>query len=138
MEKRPFSDLSYQQFLNDEKLMGSRCKECGALFAPPRPICTACHGWEMAWVEMSGRGRLAGFTCIAVGPPFMIEEGYSRKNPYCSAVVELEKGVRVVARLEGVDTNHPERIRIGTPLKVAFLHRGEGENLRTFLAFKPL
>jgi uncharacterized OB-fold protein len=138
MQDRPFGDLSYQQSLNEDKLMGSRCKKCGALFAPPRPICTQCHGWEMEWVEMSGRGSLAAFTCIAVGTPFMVEEGYSRKNPYCSGVVELEEGVRVVARIQGVDTNHPETIRIGTPLNVEFLHRGEGENLRTFLAFRPL
>jgi uncharacterized OB-fold protein len=92
----------------------------------------------MEWAEMSGRGRLAAFTCIAIGPPFMVEEGYGRRNPYCSGVVELEEGVRVVARIEEVDTNQPEKIRIGTPLKVEFLHRGEGENLRTFLAFRPL
>jgi len=36
-----------------------------------------------------------------------------------------------------VNTNKPETIKIGTPLTVQFLHRGEGENLKTFLAFKP-
>ena len=87
---------------------------------------------------MKGKGKLAAFTCIAVGPPFMVAEGYDRKNPYCSGVVELEEGVRVVARIEGVDTNKPETIKIGTPVTVRFLHRGEGENLRTFLAFRPL
>jgi uncharacterized OB-fold protein len=138
MQDRPFSDLSYQQFLDEEKLMGSRCKKCGALFTPPRPICTECYGQEMEWAEMSGRGRLAAFTCIAVGPPFMMEEGYGRRNPYCCGVVELAEGVRVVARIEEVDANQPQTIRIGTPLKVEFLHRGEGENLRTFLAFRPL
>jgi len=138
MEERPFSDISYEQFLNEEKLMGSRCKKCGALFVPPRSICINCYSSEMEWVEMKGRGKLAAFTCIAVGPPFMIKEGYDRKHPYCSGVVELEEGTRTVARIEGVDTSKPETIKIGTPLTVEFLHRGEGENLRTFLAFKPL
>jgi hypothetical protein len=137
MEERPFSDISYEQFLNEEKLMGSRCKECGALYAPPRPICIKCYGTEMEWVQMKGKGRLAAFTCISVGPPFMIAEGYDRKNPYCSGVVELEEGVRVVARIEGFNTNKPETIKIGTPLTVEYLHRGEGENLTTFLAFRP-
>jgi len=138
MEERPFSDGSYEQFLNEERLMGSRCKKCGALFVPPRPICIKCHGNEMEWVEMKGKGRLVAFTSIAVGPPFMLEEGYDRKHHYCSGVVELEEGVRPVARIEGIDTNKPESIKIGTPLTVSFLHRGEGENERTFLAFKPL
>ena len=137
-EERPFSDISYQHFLNEDKLMGSECKKCGTLFAPPRPICIKCHSREMHWVEMKGKGKLTAFTCIAVGPPFMAAEGYDRKNPYVSGVVELEEGARVDARIEGVDGNKPEAIKIGTPLTVKFLHRGEGENLRTFLAFKPV
>lgn len=138
MQERPFSDISYEQFLNEEKLMGSRCQKCGSLFLPPRPICINCQSREMEWVEMKGKGKLVAFTCIAVGPPFMIKEGYDRKHPYCTGVVELEEGVRVVARIEGVDTTNPEGIKIGTPLTVEFLHRGEGEKRTTFLAFKPL
>ena len=138
MEERPFSDISYQQFLNEDKLMGSKCVKCGALYAPPRPICPRCHGSQMQWTAMKGRGSLAAFTSIAVGPPYMAQEGYDRKHPYISGVVGLEEGVRVDARIEGIDGSKPELIKIGTPLTVAFLHRGEGENLRTFLAFKPV
>jgi uncharacterized OB-fold protein len=92
----------------------------------------------MEWVEMRGKGNLVAFTCIAIGPPFMIKEGYDRKHPYVSGVVELEEGVKVVARIEGVDGSKPETIKIGTPLRVEFLHKGEGANSTTFLAFKPL
>jgi len=137
MDERPFSDISYQKFLDEDKLMGSKCVKCGARAAPPRPICPKCHGTDMQWVEMKGKGKLAAFTSISVGPPYMVEEGYDRKHPYISGVVELEEGVRVDARIEGIDGSKPEVIKIGTPLAVAFLHRGEGENLRTFLAFKP-
>ena len=45
---------------------------------------------------------------------------------------------RVVARIEGVDTRNPESIKVGTPMKVKFLHRGSAENARTFLAFEPV
>jgi len=138
MEERPFSDISYEQFLNEEKLMGSRCRTCGTLFVPPRPICIRCHGSEMAWAEMKGKGRLSAFTCIAVGPPFMVAEGYDRHHPYCSGVVELDEGVRVVARIEGVDAANPESIKVGIPLTVSFLHRGEEGGLRTYLAFQPM
>jgi uncharacterized OB-fold protein len=66
----------------------------------------------------------------------MIKEGYDRKRPYVSGVVELEEGVRVVARIEGVDGSKPETIKIGTPLKVEFLHRGEGDRIATFLGIQ--
>ena len=90
-EERPFSDYSYQQFLNEEKLMGSKCQKCGALYIPPRPICPKCYSSEMQWVEMKGKGKLAAFTCIAVGPPYMLKEGYDRKHPYISGVIVLEE-----------------------------------------------
>ena len=138
MEEKPFSDISYEKFLNEEKLVGSRCKKCGTLFAPPRSICINCYSTEMEWVEMKGKGKLAAFTCISVGPPFMIEEGYDRNHPYCSGLVRLDEGVKIDARIEGVDISKPETIKIGTPLTVEFLHRGEGERMETFLAFKPL
>ena len=138
MEVTPFNDISYERFLSKEKLMGSTCRKCGAFFVPPRAICIKCYSTEMEWIKMKGKGKLAAFTCIAIGPPFMAKEGYDRKHPYVSGVVELEEGVKVVARIEGVDGKKPETIKIGTPLQVEFLHRGEGENLTTFLTFRPL
>jgi uncharacterized OB-fold protein len=137
MEDRPFNDISYERFLSEDKLMGSRCQKCGSLFVPPRSICIKCHSPEMKWTEMRGKGRLAAFTSIAIGPPFMMSEGFDRKHPYVSGVVDLEEGARVVGRIEGVDGTRPETIRIGIPLKVEFLHRGEGANSTTFLAFRP-
>jgi scaffold protein (connect acetoacetyl-CoA thiolase and HMG-CoA synthase) len=137
MEDRPFSDVSYEQFLKEEKLMGSGCKACETLYVPPRPICIQCYGSEMDWVELRGDGRLAAFTCISVGPPFMIAKGYDRKNPYCSGVVELEEGARVDARIEGVDTQKPETIQMGIPLKVKFLHQEGAEEGKTVLMFEP-
>jgi uncharacterized OB-fold protein len=138
MEERPFSDISYELFLNDEKLMGSRCEQCGALYVPPRPICVKCRSDTMVWEEMTGAGKLAAFTCISIGPSFMLAEGYNRRNPYCSGVVELDEGPRVDARIEGVDPKNPETIKIGRPLSAKFLH-GQRENQPiTYLAFAPV
>ena len=138
MEERPFSDISYELFLNEERLMGSRCKACGAHYVPPRSVCINCYKPDMEWVEMQGKGKLAAFTCITIAPPFMIEQGYNRKNPYCSGVVELEEGGRVDARIEGVDCSRPEDIKIGMQLKVKYLHRQEGDKQETYLAFEPV
>jgi uncharacterized OB-fold protein len=92
----------------------------------------------MEWVETGGEGQLVAFTCISIGPPAMIEEGYDRNNPYCSGAVELTEGPRVVAQIEGVDTLHPETIKIGMPVKATFLHQGAGENRKTVLGFTPI
>ena len=134
---RPVNDHSFERFLGEEKLMGARCRSCGSLFVPPRALCPDCYGTGMEWERMQGTGTLAGFTSIAIGPRFMSEEGYGRDNPYCTGVVELREGARVVARIEGVDPRAPEGLAVGMPVKVKFLHRGGPEGARTFLAFEP-
>ena len=138
MEERPFSDISYDQFLNEEKLMGSRCKKCGSQFIPPRSICVQCFSTDMEWVQMNGEGKLAAFTCITVAPPFMVAQGYDRKHPYISGVVELDEGGRVDARIEGGDAKNPESIKLGMRMKAKFLHRKDTDIPETYLAFEPL
>lgn len=137
MEDRPFNDTSYEQFLNEGRLMGSKCKKCGALALPPRPICVFCFGNEMEWVGFKGTGKLAAFTSITVAPPYMVKEGFGRNNPYVVGVVELEERVKIVARIVGLDAKKPEQIKVGTPLKAEFLEKGEGPDRIIILAFKP-
>jgi uncharacterized OB-fold protein len=60
----------------------------------------------------------------------------SRNNPYVTGIVELDEGVRISARILGLEANKPDQIKIGTPLTVAFLERGEGQEKKTFLAFR--
>jgi uncharacterized OB-fold protein len=136
MTERPFTVASFNQYLGEKKLMATRCATCGTLHLPPRPICPKCHGETLEWVETSGRGRLAAFTSIYIGLTAMNAEGYSRDNPYCSGIVELEEGVKISARVLGVDAKNPASIQIGAPLAVEFVERGEGEEKKTALAFR--
>jgi uncharacterized OB-fold protein len=112
--------------------MGSRCARCGQLHLPPRAICPHCFSEELEWVELAGQGKLAAFTVIYVGPTPMNNAGYSRENPYVSGIVELAEGPKISAQILGVDAKHPETIRIGLPLTIDFIQRGE----QNYLAFK--
>ena len=143
MNERPFTADSFDQFLSEKKLMASKCKRCGALWLPPRPLCIKCYGTEMEWVELKGKGKLLAFTVIHVGPMTMVAAGYDRDKPYCSGIVELEEGPRISAQILGVDVAHPENIKIDTPLTLDFVQRGNwfwggemGKITKTFLAFR--
>ena len=136
MNDKPFTEYSFQQFLQEHKLMGSRCEACGGTFVPPRPICPACHGEAMEWVEMSGEGKLAAFTAVYIGPTAMIEAGYDRTKPYLTGVVQLEEGPMISAQILGLDAARPDVSAIGTPLTASFIERGEAEEKRAFLAFE--
>lgn len=136
VDQREFSRASFYQFLNEGKLMGSRCKH-GSLYVPPRPACPEDINSAMEWVQLSGRGRLAAYSIIYIGLSEMIAAGYDRMNPYCAGVVELEEGPKISAQILDVDVRHPESIRIGLPLEAAFIERGQGDHKQAYLAFRP-
>lgn len=133
---RPFTAAAFDQYLAEHKLMAACCSKCGGLYVPPRAICPKCRSEEMEWAEASGRGKLAGFTVIYSGPTFMVEQGFDRKNPYISGIVELEEGASISARITGLDVSKPEEIKVGMPLTVDFVEFGEGDAKKTYLAFK--
>ena len=136
MAEREFTSRSFYQFLGEHKLMASRCRSCAALYLPPRPLCPACHGEEMEWVEMGGSGSLLAFTTIHIAPTAMIEAGYGKDNPYCTGIVQLAEGPAISAQILGLDPRLPAQIAVGTQVRVAFVERGEGDKRRTHLAFE--
>ena len=91
----------------------------------------------MEWVQMRGAGSLSAFTTISIGTPATVAEGYDRNNPYCCAVVALEEGPRVVARLQGVDAGQPETIAVGAPLELVWESEGEAVRETPTLGFRP-
>ncbi len=142
MYENPFTNSAFEKHLAEHRLMGSRCEACGELFAPPRPICTACGSEKMEWIPLSGEGSLVAYTIITIGPKAMIAAGYNRENPYCSGIVRLAEGPMVSAQIVGVDPKKPTSITVGAPLKVAFIERngaapGGEPQAKTVLAFEP-
>jgi len=133
-----FTNHAYQAFLDEKKLMGSRCIETGEVFVPPRAMCPNTYSTNMEWVKVSGAGELVAFTAIHIGPTAMVEAGYDRFNPYCTGVVQLVEGPLISGQILDVDAKNPESIAIGTPLEVTFIERTQGEGTRNYLAFRPL
>ncbi len=132
-----FTVAAYLTFLNEHRLMASKDIKSNAIFLPPRPLNPANYSTEMEWYELSGKAVLEGYTIVYIAPTAMLEAGFSRKNPYCVGVVRTEEGPMISALILGVDPFQPESIQIGTPLKVKFVDRGEGDSRKTFLAFEP-
>ena len=136
MEEKEFTAASFYRFLDRKKLMGSKCKECGTLFLPPRSFCGQCSGNEVEWFQFSGRGKLVSFSVVRVGTTYYEEKGYSRDNPYCWGVVQLDEGPRISALLLGGDLSRPDLITIGHSLEVVFPDKGEEERERPPVTFR--
>jgi len=135
--EKEFTMESYLEFLQSKKLMGSKCKDCGETYVPSRKLCIKCNSTNLEWIEMSGKGKLAAYSCIGVGATFMAAKGYSIKNPYCFSVIKLEEGPMISGQLIGVDEKHPDTIKIGTSVKVKFLETDLKGETRVDLGFEP-
>jgi uncharacterized OB-fold protein len=120
----------YQKNIDMGKFRAFKCKGCGAVIAPPSGACYKCGGTKMEWTEVSGKGNLVSFTVIHVAA-----EEFQEEAPYYIAIVELEEGTRVSARLLGYDPLKPEDVKIGTKLQIAYI---KGVSGKAYLAFKPL
>ncbi len=132
MANEGFTHATWEAHLAQGRLGGVRCRGCGAVAAVPRAACASCRGKDLEWVELSGLGAVEGFTVVHVPPTPLCAAGYSRENPYASAVVRLAEGPAITARLVGVDPRRPQAIRVGTRVRAEFLREGG----RTVLAFR--
>jgi len=136
MSDQAFTHESFQHYLEEHMLMGARCQNCATLYLPPRPLCPNCYNEQLAWELLSGKGVLAAFTAIHIGPRFMQIAGYDRKKPYCSGIVHLEEGPAISAQILVLDVVSPENNQIGAPLQVIFVDRDQGEDTQIILAFE--
>jgi uncharacterized OB-fold protein len=96
--------------INEGQLPIQRCKKCGTLRHPPRPMCWKCQSLEWELVAASGKGTV--YSYVVVHRPEI--PGYT--YPLVVAVVELEEGTRIVSNLVGID---PQNVEIGMPVKVS-------------------
>jgi hypothetical protein len=108
----PFTKVSdFARHLKEGRLMGSRCRKCGATSFPPRADCLSCMSGDFEFVEVSGRGKLLTHSRV-VAPP----TGFEDAAPYTIGVVDLEEGGRLLAWFG--KTIREEEIAIGMPLQV--------------------
>ena len=70
-------------FLEDGKVKGTRCKDCGLVFFPPRADCYQCLASNMEWFEVSGKGKLLTYSELKFAPV-----GFQDDVPYSIALLD--------------------------------------------------
>ena len=76
------------------RLIGSRCRECGAEFFPPVYKCRRCGSESIKDKEMPREGRIVTYTQLHEPLP-----GFETQTPFYLAVVRLDNGARVLSQL---------------------------------------
>jgi hypothetical protein len=73
----------FVDYLEQEKVMGTRCKSCGLTFFPPRADCYKCLSSNMEWFEITGKGKLLTYSKLEYGPV-----GFEKDLPYTIAILD--------------------------------------------------
>lgn len=96
-------------YLDEGKVMGTRCLDCGTMFFPPRAQCYKCLTSHMEWFEVTGSGKLVTYSKLKYAPI-----GFEDDLPYYIAVLDYGD-YKVFGRIAG---NFPEEeLRLGMPMK---------------------
>jgi uncharacterized protein len=103
--------LPFWEGIAEGVLRVQRCSACGRHVFYPRAVCPYCASSELDWVDASGRGRIHSYTVVHRAPP-----EYRDEVPYVVALVELDEGVRMMARLVDVE---PAAVSVDLPVEVA-------------------
>ena len=70
-------------YLEQGKVMGTRCVDCGRMFFPPRADCHQCMASNMEWFDVTGTGTLVTYSKLEYAPV-----GFGEDLPYAIAVAD--------------------------------------------------
>jgi uncharacterized OB-fold protein len=97
-------------YLENGRVMATRCRKCGISYFPPRLDCAKCLGTDVEWFEIKGNGKLVTYTTVNYGPT-----GFENDAPYTLAIADFD-GLRVFGRLS--KNIRESDIKVGMMLKV--------------------
>ena len=80
-------------YLEQGKVMTTRCRKCGASYFPPKMDCPKCLLSDVEWFEIKRDGKLATYAVVNYGP-----SGFEDDAPYVLAIADFGD-LRVFGRL---------------------------------------
>jgi len=109
--KLSFKD--YNEALKQNKLLGLKCKQCGAITVPPKITCGQCTSTDIDIIELGGKGKIQTFTTVFVAP-----EGREDEVPYVIVLVELDEGPWLMGNLTDIEPDKATLEIIGKRVKM--------------------
>ncbi len=94
------------------RLVMQRCSLCGNWVFYPRELCPECFLPNLAWAQVSGRGRVYAFTVVHQAAP-----AFQSDTPYVLAVIQLDEGIRMLSNVVGCD---PQDVRVDMMVEAVF------------------
>ena len=112
VEYRSFTINEFFNYMNEGQLFGGKCRFCGKVQLPPRPLCDRCFSKEFQLVNLPLNGELLTYTVIHVAPT-----QFQSLVPYAVGIIQLGKEMRLPGMIKNVSLVN---IKIGMRLKIMF------------------
>ena len=90
----PFKEGLFEDVGGRPALIGSRCRACGQVFFPSKPVCLNCQSTDLELVHLSRDGKLYTYTTV-----YLPSEHFP--PPYAVGWIELPEGIRVFSQVRG-------------------------------------
>lgn len=135
----PIAEGLFTWPVDEPRLIGGRCPECGTITFPRQSGCPRCGAQPLEEHLLARRGRLWAWTTQEFPPPAPPYTGLRGEvfQPFGVGYVELPGELRVEARL----TEHrPEHLHEGMAMELAIVPFGVDDegNERVTFAFRPV
>jgi uncharacterized OB-fold protein len=111
----PFKEglIHLSSLAGDENyLIGSKCKACGAVAFPKRVVCHKCLSQDMTEIPLSKKGKLASFIVSWAAP-----SGF--EPPLMLGYIDLPEGVRLLSVITGCKPS-PQALDLGQDMELVF------------------
>lgn len=94
--------------LEENKFLGRKCCECGAIDFPPHLACNECGYHKTEWTEVSGKGMVLDFVLPGVqnSRPYLSEKG-----DYSYGSVRIEEGAEYTYVIYGISSKNAAEMR---------------------------
>jgi len=94
----------------EDRLIGSKCKECGRYFFPKRTWCASCAEPTAEEVVLSKEGVLSSYSLMTRKPGYALIE-----TPYILGEVRIPEGILIYTYLK---TGNFEKLQMGQKMKL--------------------
>ena len=100
--------------LEEGKVYGLKCPNCGEVAFPPVPTCSGCGSIDMEWIEIQQEAVVDNFETLT---PHMVPAFTRPFYPYVIAHGRLVEGTPISMILLGITDENKEEMRSKLPLK---------------------
>lgn len=113
-EPRPAPEsVPYWEAAKEHRLRLPQCRACEKHWFPPSRSCPHCLSDDVAWSEVSGRGKVFSFVIY----DRVYHPSFEADVPYVVALIELEEGPRLISNVVGIA---PSEVRCEMKVRVVF------------------